>query len=287
VTADKWASWLLTRRDGGDDDLRRRHATGLEAYRDGVLRRAAIAEGDVVLDVGCGTGLIGFGALDEVGPDGRVVFSDLSDDLLEECRRRADGDPRCSFVRAAADDLAGIADRSVDVVTTRSVLIYVARKPAAFAEFFRVLRPGGRLSIFEPINRFMADRSELFGYDVTAVADLVAKVRGAYRTTDVDNGPMLDFDERDLLTLAGEAGFTAIALDYRAHVDTPAPAPGQWDALKRTAPNPLAPTYDEAMATTLTDEERDRLERHFRTLIEEGAPARGTMATAFLCAVRA
>jgi arsenite methyltransferase len=252
-----------------------------------VLRRAAIAEGDVVLDVGCGTGLIGFGALDQVGADGRVVFSDVSADLLEECRRRADGDPRCSFVRAAADDLDGIADQSVDVLTTRSVLIYVARKPAAFAEFFRVLRPGGRLSIFEPINRFMSEGNALFGYDVGAVADLVAKVRGVYLSAEVGNGPMLDFDERDLLSLAGEAGFTALALDYRARIDVPAPAPGEWDALKRTAPNPLAPTYAEAMAAVLTGPERERMETHFRELIGAGAPARSTAAVAYLGAVRA
>jgi SAM-dependent methyltransferase len=287
VTADKWASWLLSRRDGGNDDLRRRQATGLAAYRDGVLRRAAIADGDVVLDVGCGDGLIGFGALDRVGASGRVVFSDISDGLLDECRVRADGDPRCSFVRAAADDLDGIADRSVDVVTTRSVLIYVARKPAAFAEFFRVLRPGGRLSIFEPVNSFMAGRNDLFGYDVTPVAELIGKVRGAYAATDAGTGPMLGFDERDLLTFAGAAGFTAITLDYRVQIDVPEPPPGEWDVLKRTAPNPLAPTYEEAMAATLTEAERDRLESHFRALIEAGTPARRTMATAFLRAVRA
>ena len=288
MTTDKWAGWLLSRRDGGDEDLRRRHAPGLLAFRAGVLKRAAVHHGDTVLDVGTGDGLIGFGALEQVGAEGRVIFSDVSNDLLDECRRRAGGDPRCSFVRATADDLAGIADGSVDVVTTRSVLIYVERKPAAFAEFFRVLRPGGRLSIFEPINRFMAGHSaDLFGLDVGPVADLVAKVRGAYAAANADDGPMLDFDERDLLSFAQGAGFTAIALDYRAQLDVPGPLPGEWDALKRTAPNPLAPTYEEAMAATLTGEERDRLEAHFRALIAAGAPARRTMATAFLRAVRA
>jgi ubiquinone/menaquinone biosynthesis C-methylase UbiE len=44
---------------------------------------------------------------------------------------------------------------SVDVVTTRSVLIYVKDRARAFAEFARVLRPGGRTSLYEPINRFV------------------------------------------------------------------------------------------------------------------------------------
>jgi arsenite methyltransferase len=285
VTTDKWANWLLSRRDGGDDGIRRSHAPGLLAFRDGVLERAAIRAGDVVLDVGTGDGLIGFGALDQVGPTGRVIFSDISADLLDECRRRADGDPRCTFVRCAADRLDGVADSSADVVTTRSVLIYVDDKRAAFAEFFRALRPGGRLSIFEPINRF-EPTVNLFGYDLTPVADLAAKVRGAFRGGDPAEHPMLNFDERDLVAWVRATGFTAVTLDYRAEVGVPAPLPGEWDALIRTAPNPLAPTYAEAMAATLTDAERDRLEEYFRGLIAAGVPARRTQATAFLSATR-
>lgn len=135
-----WAKWLLTRRDGDSATLRAYHAPSLAAFRDGVLDRADLESGDVLLDVGCGTGLIGFGALDRLGPDGRVIFSDVSPDLLEECRRTAGGDQRCSFVQASADELAGVADGCVDVVTTRSVLIYSDRKAAALAEFYRVLR---------------------------------------------------------------------------------------------------------------------------------------------------
>src|SRR4051812_40353656 len=124
-------------------------APTLEGFREGVLDRADLRPDDVLLDVGCGTGLIGFGALERLGPGGRVVFSDVSADLLGERRRTAAGDARCSFVRAGAEDLAGVPDGSVDVVTTRSVLIYCERKEAAFAEFYRVLRPGGRVSLFE------------------------------------------------------------------------------------------------------------------------------------------
>ena len=59
-----------------------------------------------------------------------------------------------SFVRAAAEDLSPTPDDSVNAVTTRSVLIYVDDKPAAVREFHRVLRSGGRVSIFEPLNYF-------------------------------------------------------------------------------------------------------------------------------------
>src|SRR5438552_1275327 len=79
----------------------------------------------------------------------------VSEPLLDHSRglaREKGVADRCDFVHARAEDLRPIADGSVDAVTTRSVLIYVADKAAAFHECFRVLKPGGRLSLFEPIN---------------------------------------------------------------------------------------------------------------------------------------
>ncbi len=154
---DKWAEWLLHRRDADDPEERRQALTFLAPIRYRVLDSAALSEGDTLLDVGAGDGLIAFGALDRVGERGRVVFSDVSRDLLDHSRSLAEelgvlG--RCRFVLAPADNLSAVDDESVDAVTTRSVLIYVEDKRRAFEEFYRVLKPGGRLSIFEPINRF-------------------------------------------------------------------------------------------------------------------------------------
>jgi len=285
VSTDRWADWLLRRRDGGSADLRAHYAPQLTAYRDGVLDRAAITAGDTVLDVGTGTGLIGLGALDRVGPAGRVVFSDVSTALLEECRRQADP-ARSSFVPAAADDLSPIPDASVDVVTTRSVLIYVADRSKAFAELHRVLRPGGRLAIFEPINNFprRTGRDTLLGLDPAPIADLVAKLIAAYVAAAPATASMFDFDERDLVRWASEAGFTGVRLDYCAEVDVPGPPITDWAALRRTAPNPLVPTYGEMLDTALTPAERDRFDAHVRSLAE--VPTRHTRATAYLSATR-
>ena len=123
--------------------------------------------GDTLLDVGAGDGLIAFGALERLGPSGRVIFSDISADLVEHCRKAATAEEladRCRFVIAPADCLEGVDDGSVDVVTTRSVLIYVKDKAAALREFYRVLRPGGRISLAEPINVLMSPYDpDLFG----------------------------------------------------------------------------------------------------------------------------
>jgi ubiquinone/menaquinone biosynthesis C-methylase UbiE len=61
----------------------------LERVRDRVLDGGAITSGDVVLDLGTGTGLIGLGALERAGPDGHVIFSDVSEELLAETRAAA------------------------------------------------------------------------------------------------------------------------------------------------------------------------------------------------------
>jgi ubiquinone/menaquinone biosynthesis C-methylase UbiE len=271
---DKWAEWLLQRRHGGDPGRHQAILDELAVVSDRVLEHAGIRMGDVLLDVGAGTGLIAFAALDPVGPSGGVIFSDVSSDLLEVSRARAQElsvEGRCRFVVASAEDLGAIADRSVDVVTTRSVLIYVRDKSRAFAEFFRVLRKHGRLSLHEPINRLMfpEPRWEFMGYQVGAVQDLADKVKALGEKCEDDESPMLDFDEQDLLSLAEGAGFREIHLELHQQVATYR-APMMWESYLSTSGNPLAPTNGEMIAGSLDPVERTRFEQHLRPLVEAG-----------------
>jgi arsenite methyltransferase len=284
---DQWARWLLERRHGGDEHLRQAGQLVLQQYRDAVLAHAELAAGDVVLDVGCGDGLIAFGALPLVGEHGRVIFSDISRDLLAYCRSAAEQQgllERCAFVEASADNLRDLATASVDVVTTRSVLIFVADKQQAFREFTRVLKPGGRLSIFEPINRLTYPEPEhtFAGYDVTPVMAIANKLKAVYeRIQPPASDPMVAFDERDLLHYAEQAGCVEVHLQLVVDI---APAePAKWDAQIRSAGNPKVPTLEEAMRKVLTPEEAERFVSHFRPLVEQG---RGTMrrAVAYLWA---
>ena len=86
--SDMRAKWVLTRRFG-DDEAKQRELAALARTRDRLLEAVAPLEGETVLDVGCGDGVIGFGAL-SCGA-GHVIFSDVSTDLLGECRRIAGG----------------------------------------------------------------------------------------------------------------------------------------------------------------------------------------------------
>jgi arsenite methyltransferase len=85
---DRWSRWLLERRHGGDARQREATLAHLGGVRDRVLAGAEPLEGATLLDVGAGDGLIGLGALDRVGPEGTVVFADVSPALIDECRRR-------------------------------------------------------------------------------------------------------------------------------------------------------------------------------------------------------
>lgn len=284
---DRWAEWLAERRFGSDPAFRAEALAKLAETRDRVLDRAELREGETLLDVGCGEGLIGFGALERGA--GAVIFSDISTDLLDFCREAATELgvlDRCRFVEAAADDLGPIEDESVDVVTTRSVLIYVKDKTAAFAGFARVLRPGGRISLWEPINRFGSEErgSSNFGYPGAGLEEIRAKLWTVFEEIQPPGSdPMLDFDERDLVRLAEEAGFFPIRLTLDARID--ALEPRSWDGFLDTAWNPNIPTLQEAMEQALSAEERELLTAELRPLVERG---RGMWRMAFshLSAVR-
>jgi arsenite methyltransferase len=278
---DRWAEWLAERRFGGDENVRRSFMEHLERTRDRVLDYAELRAGQTVLDVGCGDGLIGFGAL-ERGAD--IVFSDISDELLETCRRIArdlGAGERCRFLHAPAEDLAQVESETIDVVATRSVLIYVKDKRRAFEEFHRVLRPGGRMSLFEPINRL-----NRFGraWDAAEIQALEDRVKGVFeRLQPRDTDPMLDFDERDLVDLTEEVGFREVGLTLEVEVRPPDPLP--WDAFLDMAWNPNIPTMREVLQEVLTPEERKRYEAHMRPLVEAGRGSR-KMASAYLRATK-
>src|SRR5918911_555773 len=285
---DRWARWLLEHRHGGDPEELARQLPNLEEFRRRVLENAEISEGDVVLDVGTGDGLIGFGALELVGEGGRVIFSDVSTDLLDECRRIAEDlgvTDRCEFLRASADDLP-LADASVDVATTRSVLIYLMDKRPAFVELHRVLRPGGRLSIFEPINIFGNEtyRERYWGVDVSPVEHLAAKVRSQWKQP--SEHPLLNFDERDLLRFAEEAGFVEIRMDYRAEIKHEPHFMQSFDMLMRFSGNPLDPTLGEELRAALDDDERAEFEAYLREELERTTLVPARWATVYLRAAK-
>ena len=235
-----------------------------------------------LLDVGAGEGLIAFGAIERIGKSIQVILSDISAPLLKHAEGRAiqlGVRDQCRFVQGSADKLAGLPDASVDAVCTRASLAYVADKPAAFREFHRVLRPGGRISIFEPI--FQDEAFEACGLASLIASQpnhpnikflrLVARWRAAqFPTTkkEVLLNPVTNFNERDLFRFAREAGFASIHLEM--HMDLQPTLAITWEAYLDVARHPWAPTLREILTRDFSAEERQFFERTLRPAMESG-----------------
>lgn len=107
-----------------------------------------IREGDVVLDLGSGSGTDALISAKLVGPRGRVFALDMTAPMREKLQAAAAsaGVTTLKTIEGDAESIP-LPDASVDVVTTNGVLNLVPDKPRAIAEIYRVLRPGGRLQI--------------------------------------------------------------------------------------------------------------------------------------------
>jgi len=283
MASDRWSQWLAETRFGGDSKTADMLLRRLTLVRDHLLRNAGLEEGKVVLDVGAGEGLIGFGALELVGTTGRVIFSEISEALLDFDRLAAEQMgvfDRCSFVKAAAEELSAIESEFVDLVTARSVLIYVDDKPKALREFFRVLKPGGRVALFEPIDdQRMSEFSEYWGRrawvadpdseEAAPVRDLLERLATHWETRYRHvNTAMLNFNEPDLVQMCVAAGFAGVRTELHLNV---APVPAMnWGALMRSSGNPLIPTNGEVIDEVFSVEERERFEKHLRPIVERG-----------------
>jgi len=110
-------------------------------------------EGATVLDLGCGSGRDCYVLSKLVGPRGRVIGLDMTEEQLAVARRhrehhaRTFGWSNVEFTQGYIEDLAaaGIADASVDLVISNCVINLSPDKPRVFREIFRVLKPGGEL----------------------------------------------------------------------------------------------------------------------------------------------
>jgi arsenite methyltransferase len=194
--------------------------------------------------VGAGTGLLAVEARRRVGESGRVIALDISTDPLAECAQ-----PGIGLGLIAGDAVAlPLPDQCVDVVVTRSVLIYVADKTRAASEFHRMLRPGGSVSLFEPIN---SQYKSLADVDLSDLEPARSRVLERWQRRADPGGAIRGFDDRDLVGHFVDAGFETVELTYETvHRRTRAPGREVWASLT-IRPNPNMVSYEEAAREVL------------------------------------
>ena len=115
-----------------------------EQYRRNALLRAGLKPGDKTLDVGCGTGVLARHQQDIVGPDGVVIGLDPSPGMLGEAQRRG-----VQNIVLARGESIPLPEQAVDFLSMGYALRHVEDLAVAFAEYLRVLRPGGTVMLLE------------------------------------------------------------------------------------------------------------------------------------------
>jgi len=294
---DMWSDWLLGRRHGNDPAYAMVMNGMVERIRDRVLDGASLQPGMVLVDVGAGDGLITFGAFERIGPRLRAILTDVSIPLLGTAEKRSFElgiRHHCAFLRTGAEQMDGVEDASADIVVTRAVLAYVADRQVAARQFHRVLKPGGRISIAEPINQQHAinlaaltasleKKNAEPGNRHVRLLQRCLSAQLPSTLAEIEQNSLTNFSEKDLIVWFQKTGFIDIHLEL--HIDLRNAPAMPWATYIDTAPNPCAPTLREIFESRFSESERNEFEQAMRPHVESGQRAERNM-IAYLTAVK-
>ncbi len=159
------------------------------------LAFADMAEGMRVLDLGSGAGIDVFLAAKKVGPTGKAIGLDMTDEMLALARRNKAtlGIENAEFLKGEIEDMP-IESNTVDRILSNCVINLVPDKRRAFAEMHRVLKPGGRFTIS----------------DIVSIGQIPDEVRADMELWAGCVSGALDRDE--YLGIVREAGFTNLTI---------------------------------------------------------------------------
>ena len=134
-----------------------------------------IKEGDTVVDLGSGAGFDAFIVSRQVGSNGRVIGIDLSDEMLALANRNATKGnyENTSFIKGDIEEIP-LDDKLADIVISNCVINLSKRKDLVYKEAFRVLKPGGKISVSDIVLE-----KELPEFIKNSLAGQVACVSGA------------------------------------------------------------------------------------------------------------
>ncbi len=177
----------------------------LEPFGQALLRRADIALGERVLDVGCGCGGTTLAIADLVGETGHVIGIDVSAMMLGRAGRRLAGRPHVTLLEADASTHRFLAP--ADVIGSRFGVMFFERPVEAFRNLRRALVSGGRLA-------FACWRAPSENAWISVPMDVTLRHVGAPAPTGPDEpGPFAFADRSRVEDILRAAGFSAIRVD--------------------------------------------------------------------------
>lgn len=117
----------------------------LKPAQDKLMEMAALKPGEKVLETSCGTGLVTFRVAREIGDDGKIIATDLSEKMVEMAEQNAvkQGLSNITFRRMDAEAL-DLEDNQFDAALCGLGLMYFPDPVQGLKEMYRVLKPGGR-----------------------------------------------------------------------------------------------------------------------------------------------
>ena len=188
-------------------------------------------EGRCVLDLATGTGVVAQLLADQVGPEGRVIGTDINGEMLSIAKKRCAGStPAVSFIESPAHPLELSSD-AVDVVVCQQGFQFFPDRRAAAGEMYRVLRKGGRViaSTWRPVTE-----CELFGTICRALRAI-----GEEEIADMMRVPFDFMPESELASHFRSAGFASV--DVRRQEQDLVLGGGVRNAIETAYSTPIGP----------------------------------------------
>lgn len=263
-----WSEWLKNSRFSYMTEVQKEQTLRwLESVKDKVLERAAIKSGDTIIDIGTGTGLLAFGSYELAGGSSRVIASDVAQDCLDECKKIADAcsiNENFEYLLSSADDIK-LDDNSVDVAVMRSVLVHILDKRTCIKEFYRILNPGGRISIFEPVISTNTKYYDLLPVDFPDYERFKAAEHEMMTSM---NDPLTNFTHETLVADFEAVGFKNIKLDLAVEQSIYPVTASMVEPWFNLPPSPNMPTIRDKFLKTFSETEVDSYIENVKTYLD-------------------